>query len=44
MLPAVSVQAKILRECETVLFNGPKVEAFILEEADLDVRSDWRIF
>lgn len=37
MLPAVSVQAKTLREGEIDLFNGPK--AFILEVADLDVGS-----
>lgn len=38
MLPAVSVQTKTLREGEIALFNDPKVEAFILEVADLDVR------
>lgn len=41
MLPAVSVQAKTLREGEIALFNGQKVEAFILEVADLDVMSGW---
>lgn len=41
MLPAVSVQAKTLREGEIDLFHGPKVEALILEVADLDVRSAW---